>query len=324
MNSYEHSESFDRLKGIREQVPGNLTSLQYLRTLDRFLWDALAPIHSDCPRLFTNYLAKIVAKQALKPGTKFTSDDRQKLPVHLFNVITAEDPKKAFGHARSMYINRGLLFGFLSLFTARTQRYKQLHSPFYEFDLETRKAEISKIESEMRVRPGASLYAVIQQVEFWAHKATGWKEAILEKYTRKALMQAKSAYADFNHVVKLDDVVQIYLTVVNRAIDRCDARQGVLTTFIDSWFKSARSAVADMAAAQQDPSYDALVEEHGDSISDLIGYVNPDHGSELMEHIAWTAKRIDPQGYIRAVLKIPEVVDEQSRSVLETFRLETA
>src|SRR6202171_4160098 len=117
--SYQHSKSFEQLKGINESITGNLTSLQYLQTLDMFLWHALEPIFGECPSLFNNYVAKVVAQQSLHSSTKFSSVDRQKLPILLFNLLSESDSKKAYEHARSMHINRGLLFGFISLFLNR-------------------------------------------------------------------------------------------------------------------------------------------------------------------------------------------------------------
>lgn len=317
--SYQHSKSFEQLKGINESITGNLTSLQYLQTLDMFLWNALQPIFGECPSLFNNYVAKIVAQQSLHSSTKFSSDDRQKLPILLFNLLSESDSKKAYEHARAMHINRGLLFGFISLFLNRLKYYETLHSPFVVLDDIYRRSEMHRIEQEMGLRSGGSLYAAMQQVKYWDEKARDFKSKIIQKYTRMALLQAKSTYADFNHYVKLDDVVQVYLMTVSRAIDRCDARQGVLTTFIQNWFKSARSEVREMAKSQGDQSFEELSEEHGDAISDIIGFSVPDTTSELEQHISYVAKQLDRQGYMRGPLHIPEFCTPQQKAILESM-----
>ena len=322
MKSYEHSRAFDTLKGITESITGNLTSLQYLQTLDLFLWKALEPIHAECPSLFNNYLAKVTAHQSLKASTKFTSDDRSKLAIHLFNVITAPDIKKAHEHAKSMYLNRGLLFGFLSMFLNKLRYYEKLHSPFARIDPVVRNSKMYAIERDLGLRQGGSLYSAIQQVRYWYEKAHEFKEMIVQKYTRMALMHAQSTYKDFNHYVPLDDVVQIYLMVVSRAIDRCDARQGVLTTFITNWFKSARSEVANMARGQSDQSVESMTDVHGDAASNILGFVMPDTSGELEDHIAYVAKTTDTHGYIRAPLGIPEHVSRQHKELLRSFALE--
>jgi hypothetical protein len=320
--SYQHSKTFDNLKGIKEQVGENYTSLQYLHTLDMFLWNALTPIQSECPSLFNNYMAKITAHQSIKASTKFSSDDRAKLPIHLFNMVTANDFRHSYDSARAMFINRGLLFGFIAMFLKRMAYYEQLHSPLLKMDSMKRATEIYKVERSIGLRANGSLYAAIQQVHHWHEKALWWKGAILEKYTRRALGEAQRTYKDYNHYVELDDVVQIYLMVTERAINRCDARQGVLTTFIENWFKSARSAVANLAKGQTDQSIEQLIEEHGDAASDIVGFTMPDTNGELMEHVAFLAKKYDKFGYVRAPMGIPEFLSRDQRQVLEQFVLE--
>jgi len=324
--TYRHSKVFEVLKATDEVISDNLTSLQYLQTLDLFLWRALEPIHAECPSLFNNYLAKIVSTQINKPSTKFTSmmaEERPKLPVLLFNALTSSNPKKAHEYVRQMYINRGLLFGFLSLFLNSLRPYEELHQPLLSMNPIIRRSKMWEIERSVGLRPGSSLYAVIQQVKYWHDKARWFKELIMQKYIRLALNHARTTYKDYNHFIDLDDVAQTYLVTVSRSIDRCDSRQGVLTTFITNWFKSARSEVADMAKGQMDQSYDSMTEDNGDSVSDIIGFSTLDTSSETVEHIAYVAKKMDKHGYIRAALGIPEFLTDSQIKTLKTFVLES-
>lgn len=314
--NYEHSVAFDKLKGIREKISGNYTSLQYLQTLNHFLWKALEPIARECPELFKGYLCKVVARQTLKASAKFTSNDRHQLPVQLFNVLVAQD-QKVVELARDMHINRGILFGFISFFQNRLARYRRLHQQAVQ-GVVTRSI-CWRIERDMGLRDGGELYTALMEVEYWATKARKWKEQIMEKYTRMALLQAKATYTDYNHVVKLDDVVQIYLLVVSKAIDRCDSRHGVITTFMQNWFKSARGEVARLAAEQQDSSYDSLIEEHGDAIHDVLGTSDPDLSSDMWQHVSYVAQQVDPLGLVRTKMGIPQYVSLKHRKLLEAF-----
>jgi hypothetical protein len=241
------------------------------------------------------------------------------LPIHLFNVLTSPEPAKAHEHAKLMYLNRGLLFGFLSLFLNEMRGYEDLHRPSIKMDPIVRQSKIYQIERSIGIRHNSSLYGVIKEASFWYEKARKFKGMIMQKYTRLALNHAQLTYKDYNHYVELDDVVQTYLVVVSRAIDRCDARQGVLTTFITNWFKSARSEVADLAKGQTDQSYEALSEDHGDAVSDILGYSEPDTQQETIEHIAYLAKQIDKHGYVRASLGIPEFLTESQQQILMRF-----
>ncbi len=328
MKSYEHSFAFSNLKDITEQIETNLTSLEYLQTLDMFLWNAVAPIQAECPSLFHDYVSKVVARQIRKPATKFTSltkEERLLLPAHLFNLVTSVDQKRGHEIAKSMHLNRGLISGFLLLFQRAVAGYEVLHSPFQEMDHEERKRKIAAIEKAVCLRPGGTLYSAIHQVEYWFEKARKWKAMIVEKFTRMALNNARATYKDFNHFVPLNEVVQIYLWVVIRAIDRCDARQGVLTSFIQNWFKSGRSEVGDLAKHQTDQSYEQMVEESGDAISDVLGFADPNAERDrdsLIETVASAAKRIDKFGYVRAPLHLREVVSSASRQILLEFALD--
>jgi len=322
MKAYEHSRSFDLFKTVEERIKSNYTTEQYLSTLDNFLWQSLVPIHTECPSLFNNYVAKVVAHQALRPSTKFTSltaEERGKLPVHLFNMLTAADVPQAHNAAKAMYLNRGLLFGFLALFHNMMRPYMKLHSAFYDIDTLVRAHRMRQIELSVGLRHGGVLYAAAQQSSFWYDKARMFKHMIIEKYQRMTLNNARKTYKDFNHFVPLDDCIQIFLQVLSRAIDRCNPRQGVLTTFIQNWFKSARSEVAKLAKGQSDQSYEAMSEDHGDAAHIALGTTDPDRSTELQQVIAEAARTVDPSGSVRAALGIPEILPYADRQSLLMF-----
>jgi hypothetical protein len=320
--AYEHSWVFDSMKNTKEAIQTNYTSLQYLQTLDSFLHAALKPVALECPSLFYNYMAKVVARQTLKASAKLTSDDRTKLPIQLFNMLVEPEPLKAFEMSKLLYINRGIMFGFISFFLNHLDYYAKLQRGKFRLSDTQRQTIIHGIELSVGLRPGGNLYQALMEVIHWDNKSRWWKKLIIQKYTRMAAMQAQRTYTDFNHSVKLNDVVQIYMLTVNKAIDRCDSRQGVLTTFIQNWFKSARGEVAHLAETQGDESIDSLAEQHGDAVHSVIGVTLPDTEHELKEHVAWVAKKVDPEGLVRTCLGIEQYVTREQRQILETYVLE--
>src|ERR1700737_337658 len=211
MASYQHSRVFDSMKQVKEGISSNYTSLQYLQTLDYFLWEAVKPIAIECPDLFYNYLAKITARQTLKTSSKFTSEDRTKMPVQLFNTLTVKDPIKAFEQSRLLYVNRGLMFGFISLFLNKLTYYAELQQGEHKIPSVMRNTLIHRIEQSLGLRSNGMLYQAMLQTTYWDKKARWWKELIIEKYTRMTVLQAQRTYTDFNHFVPLDDVVQTYM-----------------------------------------------------------------------------------------------------------------
>ncbi len=324
MKSYTHSTVFNELKRTVEDIQENLSSGDYLNTLDFFIWRALAPIAAECPMFYYNYIAKCVAHQALHPNSKYTSEpSKDVLPLQLFNALAAQeqDPEAAFDYSRKLYLNRGLLFGLLSKFLKETSEYKAMQSAFWSTNNPALfRSKLAEAEERVGcVHPGR-LYPAITQVTYWTDHARDWKEKILQKYTRLALNNARATYVDFNHFVPLDDVAQIHLLVTSKAIDRCDSRMGVLTTFITRWLKSARAQVADEAKSQADDSLEAMAETLGDSMS--LGAVLPDTTSEEIQEIAYKAFIADPEGVTRTAMGIPQYVSAKHRDTLLAFALE--
>lgn len=321
MRHYSHSVTFNSLKKTKEQVAGNLTSAQYLNTLDMLLWKALEPIALECPSFFYNFLAKCVAYQTVNPNSKYTSGTKASLPQTLMQALIDQetDPVAAFVKSRKLFINRGLLFGMVSTFLKIAEPYPDLHSAFttlpkYEVRTRTRSLELA-----LGAKDPTALYHAIRQVAYWDKRARAWKNVILEKYTRMTLGQAQKTYVDFNHFVDLDDVSQIYLMVASKAVDRCDARRGVLTTFIQNWLKGARSQVADLAVDQWDESLEELADKMGDSLD--LGAVLPDRMMEVMQHLSYKAQIADPEGLVRTQLGIPQYVSQQDKQILLSFAI---
>lgn len=317
--TYEHSESFSRLKNIKERIGTNLTSLEYLETLDMFLWKAINAIREAMPDLVDEFMVKAIAQQAFKSSTKFSSimkEEKGRLPVILFNALTARENNVE--NFKNLRLNRGLLFGLIKIFMDRTFNYMEIFNsaPISMVEWKARAAQLREIEKKLGVVDGVALSNVVEEVNTWYERARDWKSAIVEKYTRKAIGQAKVAYEDYNYVMDLSDVIQIHMVLLSRAIDRCNSSLGVLTTFISSWFKSARSEMKKIIAASKEVSYEALLEEMGASAEVECGEDSLLVSQESVQHIAMLAKQVDPTGVLRFHLGIPEFLPLNKRKIL--------
>lgn len=294
--SYQHSEVFAKLKSIKEDIDQNLTSFQYLTTLDYFIESSIDPIVTAMPVMADTYFAKVVAWQSHKPSIKFSRINKHDLPVLLFNSITTDGAKKR-QFQKDMLLNRGLLFGLITTFQHTVNNYRKLHDPTYRISAMKRKMLLALAES--RVGNGY-LYSSVRQSDYWAEKAFAFKELIVQKYTRLALMSAKHTYVDISYHMPLNDVIQTYLVFLSKAIDRCDARQGVLTTFIQTWFYSAKAEVVRKASEDsKNSSYDDLLDSG-------LPAVDPDTSYEDVQHLCHVAQTIDTEGVLRYSLGIPE------------------
>jgi hypothetical protein len=308
-SSYTHSESFAKLKNIKEDVDENLTTAQWLQTLDHFLESAIDPIATSSPAFLDNFFAKVLAWQSHKPSIKFSRNDKGKMPVFVFNSITTSGRLKR-ENQKLVLLNRGLLFGLLSIFLKTVNTYKRLHCCDVRMSREKRLSLISRYE---RVH-GPHLYSVISQTEYYSTKAHWFKELIMQKYTRLALVNAKNTYKAVGYEVGLDDIVQTYLIYLSRAIDRCDSRQGVLTSFIQTWFYSARAEVQKGNTEHNHVSYDEMLEIGAQMATTLV-----DTSFEAVQHLSYTAKQVDPEGVLRFQLGIPEFFTKQDLLKLKLF-----
>ena len=308
--SYTHSATFGSLKRIEEGISHNLTSYQYLQTLDYLIWQAVSAIYQTCPDFVLNYVTKVVAHQTLKPATKFSRNERGTLPHILFNLLVFRDEK----YLAELNLNRGLLFGLISQFLKTVNRFRQVQDLRISVSAQAEAAITWSTHVGLGVVEGCSLYPVIREVAYWEEQAHWFKALIVQKYVRMALLQAQSTYKELSFSLSLNDISQIYLMYVSKAIDRCDSRQGVLTTFIQSWLKSAKAEAAGLAKENYHSSYEELVEA-----GTLVGEVLPDLSYEEVQHLAMVAQKFDKEGYVRASLGIPEFLSAKHRAVLQQF-----
>lgn len=309
--SYQHSETFAKLKSIQEKIDVNLTSFQWLHTLDYFIESAIDPIATAYPDYLDNYYAKVVAWQTTRPSVKFSRNAKDTLPAMLFNSLTTEGFEKR-KHQKAMMLNRGVLFGLINSYLETVNSYMLLHDPSTRLKRSRRQMLI--LLAEQRTSP--YLFAATMQVKFWANKAYLFKEMIVEKYVRLALMNARRTYVDVDFKCKLDDIIQTYLVYLSKAIDRCDSRQGVLTTFIQTWFYSAKAEVHRAVLEEQHSSYEELI-----SNGVFSDATQPDCHYETIQHLTSVAKQLDPQGVLRYILGIPEFLSNQQLKILSTHKL---
>lgn len=309
--SYQHSETFASLKNLKEQVKDNLTSYQWLSTLDFFIESAIDPIATAYPDFLDNFYSKVVAYQAIRPSVKFSRNVKGTLPALLFNSLTSEGRNKR-EFQKAMMLNRGVLFGIINSYLATVDSYMKLHDP--ETRIPSRKRKLLIHLADNKTTP--YLFPATQQVKFYSTKAYEFKELIIQKYVRMTIMAAKRTYTDVNYQVSLNDTIQTYLMYLSKAIDRCDSRQGVLTTFIQTWFYSARSEIHKSLADEQHSSYEELVEN-----GVFADATQPDCKYEVLQHVAAIAKTLDPEGTLRFALGIPEFVTSAQLRTLQRFQV---
>ena len=302
---YQHSEVFARLKAISENIKINLTSLEYLQILDYFLKNAWKKVVLHYPEFTNNYLAKILSFVSFHRSYKVCSEPKQTFPILVYQCIQATNASKvtAFDH---IHLNRGIIFGLLSQWLNLAEKRNEIWSPFTKGMTERERFIASDlIDQQLDLKDKDNFQAVYTEVIYWYNKARDFRTMICQKYTRFALLQAQKAYVQYNYRISLNDISVIYCLIVGKAIDRCDARFGVLTSFIQNWMKSAQCQVAKLAKQDNHYSLEALHEQYGDYAD--LPYIELKTNDEVND-IAYKAQLADPDGVLRATLGIPEFV----------------
>jgi hypothetical protein len=111
----------------------------------------------------------------------------------------------------------------------------------------------------------------IKDARFWLHYYYEWRDMIALKYIRHVLNFAQKDYVSyFHHRVRLDDIINVYIIALHRALDKCSSDLGVLTTYINGYMKTARGVVSrslDLDRNRVDfaPIDELLIEEHGET-----------------------------------------------------------
>lgn len=324
--NYRHSEVFAALKATDEGIKTNLTTGQYLKTLDQYLLNAVLPIiEATC--YYDVVLSKMVAWQ--------TENFRRKLSMRAIDFpsvamyfLIQELPKDKAELWKELNLDRAIVFSTLNSFLSSLEYYEKACNcegevpPAYAAMPEAYYLHIVH-HHEMSLHARRPLLPVIQQVRYWLGEAQEFKKRILEKYTRLCLNIAQKDYVHFfNCQVLLDDVVQSYLIAADRAIDKCDASQGVLTSHIMNWLLTARNHLSkSLKIENNEVPLDAL-----DSLESALTQLNSvledaRLASESIEQVRRIARMADLKGEGRILLGIEEMLPSASRSYLHSLSI---
>ena len=310
---YQHSEVFAIMKAINENIKVNLTSLEYLQILDYFLKNAWKPIVLNYPEFVNNYLSKVLAFTAAHRSFKVCSEPRKMLPALIYRCILSNDKAKVSAFDR-IHLNRGVIFGLLSQYLSIAEEKSKVWSPFTRLTEREKFIKSARYDSLLGNSNQDIFQDIYSSVLYWYNKAKDFRAMICQKYTRFALLQAQKAYVQYNYKVSLNDISVIYCMTVGKAVDRCDTRFGVLTSFIQNWMKSAQCQVIRLVNQENHLSLEALHSQYGDSIDMPVKELDT---NEDVQDIAYRAKQADPEGVLRATLGIPEFIDYKDQQFLE-------
>ncbi len=319
-SSYKHSESFALLKRAEETISGNLTTNQYCKILDTYLLEAVTPIMT-ATNYYDGYVGKMLSWQSENFRRKLSMSKEIDLASLSILFLVSSDPIVKLGVWKTLKLDRMLILESLRNFLQVTSRYVEANNCTLPVPVGYDPYEYwTSVSNDIEANLGCSgsLMPVIQQCEYWLHQATEFKRMILEKYIRFCLMQAKTSYVTyFNHEIDLDDIIQSYIVAASRAIDKCDADQGVLTTHIMNWFLTARNFLNKRRTQDSSLHLESLDSvRESTSEDDATPDVSP---ADDIDYIRAVARMADPKGTGRYYLGIEERLPISQRKLLNTL-----
>jgi hypothetical protein len=230
-----------------------------------------------------------------------------------------------------MRLERNILFFIATKFIAATK------------SLEAKRPN-QKIINAFSVSQPSRLYFASRDCQFWYEQASDFKGQIMEKYMRMAMVEAQMFYKqqrqDNPHLkFELDELGQNFMLAVSKAVDKCDAQRGTLTTYVQNWIKDAKGnsslrgeygiAYTIPAAQRRSMAAKSDGKPHSVNISVSIDSKDLEHltsdsnveqeveRTRQIQRVRLLAKRVDPTGIGRLYLGIEEIFDDQE---LRRFR----
>lgn len=297
--SYTHSSAFARLKRVDERLASNATTPQYLKSLDNLLGNAVAPLilHTD---VVSDFLANLLGWQERNRKRKASFLDPDSFRLRAVIWLCTPSITERIATFPKLCLDRGAVIEMCSDFLTQAQPYLDACNTH---DINDANAFATKAMYESTYRAGRSLIMVVREVAVWLDRATDFRAQILEKYIRLALTKAQYDYTHtFRLRVPLDDLVQSYVFAAGRAIDKCDPAQGVLTNHVTNWLLTARSHML-----KQLPHDSTEELTHEPTQDTFLSAQDSLEAQQSARSILLAAKLLDPEGYGRACLGLPDV-----------------
>lgn len=317
---YSHSEAFAVLKKTDEKIKVSLTSYQYLTVLDNMLYDALTPILVNT-KFFDVFLSQVIGWQTLNPKRKTCGVGRVGLAtLSTLFFLTMDGPQK-LKLVKRMKLHRNILFECISRWLDLMHDYHAVSSQVGTTDIVS---HLQDLHEQALMRTGYSLHSTYQTTAFWYKKAKAFKEQIMEKYTRMVISAAQRDYVELGMIEQLNDMVQSYMITMSKAIDKCDTDKGVLTSYINSWLKSAKNNVEkrashDIGQISSQTPYGKVTHVELEEVEDTVSDDDDREREDNIKRVRTLAKLFDPKGYGRIALGIQEQLSEDDRATLRAL-----
>jgi hypothetical protein len=287
-----------------------MTSFQYLSVYDEFLYKAVAPIVEET-NFAQAFVANLLGWQEKNFRRKISFRPRREATLRGLEFIVSS-PQGRLRKFRRIYLERGVLAELVTAFLTATERANEAATLSTSFrlkdeDLQSFQARCRYVVEETNRNLGSvNALRIRRDSVYWLNQAIKFRELILQKYYRLCLTTAQRDYVShFKHTVPLNDIINSYVLAATRAIDKCDFRQGVLTSHISNWFLTARENVGRSRGSTSVQLNEAV---SFDDIEDTSGSSQEEGllAQEQLRILSEVARLVDPTGAARTYLRLQE------------------
>ena len=228
------------LKSVKEKLDKNFSSYDLLTTLDTLLLRSVLPILKNSKYIERN-LSLVVGWYTNAARRKLSSNgSKDEFNTRIAELILAKPEEKALVW-KKLCLERTLTFHMVSSWLEELRDW-----PTYRVknDIDA----MTQCENAACLLDRENVFPLIQEVDFWLKKAVEFKHMLVEKYMRLAMLEATTYYKiqkqNNPHLsIMLDDVAQNFILAVSKAIDKCDANRGTITSYVQTWLHDAKSTV---------------------------------------------------------------------------------
>jgi len=287
-----YSAAIGKSKILIESLNKNYTSSQIIGTLDLCLLSALKAI-DECSHFLENALLEILTSFAKPSRRRVSSLSKESLYANILIFLTLDDYDERKKQLQVIKFDRDVQRKIIHDFLKLVEQYEDNYSIKYDV---AKSRKLYAIEQAVAARHSDILLSV-REANRWFELATGFKQAIMEKYMRLTVNSSVSFHNKWKHI-PLDDLFQNFLVALSRAIDKYDSDKGTLTSYITVWHHDAQRI-----KSHHTESHVSL-----DTISENPDYVVEDTDDSEEKLIRLLAKYADPEGIARISLCIPEIL----------------
>ncbi len=312
------------LKSVQEKIPENYSSYEILTTLDTLLLNAVKPL-----LLYTKFLDRnlsILSGWYINTARrKVASQNTKEDFVTLIAALIIAPKKERLTIWKTLKLERTIVFWLL-------QNWLDIMKNWPKYHASNDNDALLSCERKACLLTNENVFQLMQRVDYWFNKAVTFKQSILEKYMRLAMLEA-SAYCTFQknnnpHLqIDVNDVSQNFILAVSKAIDKCDADKGTLTSYVKTWLQDARNSASGSheygtafyvptskkreIARKESTINNLSLSIESDEVLELESADNVEHAYETLNtvnRVRALAKEADPLGLGRIALKITEVL----------------